>query len=45
MRRHYASADVFTDRIFSGNPVIVMLDAEGLNTAQMQAIAVEFNAS
>src|SRR5262249_38028167 len=28
-----------------GNPVAVVLDAEGLSTAQMQAIALEFNYS
>jgi trans-2,3-dihydro-3-hydroxyanthranilate isomerase len=33
---------VFTDRPFSGNPLGVVLDAEGLTTAQMQAVANEF---
>jgi trans-2,3-dihydro-3-hydroxyanthranilate isomerase len=37
--------DVFTDRAFGGNPLAVVLDAGGLSTAQMQAIAVEFNYS
>jgi trans-2,3-dihydro-3-hydroxyanthranilate isomerase len=37
--------DVFTDRAFSGNPLAVVLDAEGLSTGQMQAIATEFNYS
>jgi trans-2,3-dihydro-3-hydroxyanthranilate isomerase len=45
MRRRYATADVFTDRMFRGNPVAVVLDADGLSTAQMQAIASEFNYS
>ena len=45
MRRRYVTADVFTDRLFSGNPVAVVLDGEGLSTAQMQAIASEFNCS
>lgn len=45
MRRRYATADVFTDRIFGGNPVAVVLDAAGLSTAQMQAITCEFNYS
>ncbi len=45
MRRRYAIADVFTDRMFSGNPVAVVLDAEGLTAAGMQAIATEFNHS
>ena len=39
------SLDVFTDRAFGGNPLAVVLDAEGLSTAQMQAIATEFNYS
>jgi trans-2,3-dihydro-3-hydroxyanthranilate isomerase len=42
MRRRYITADVFTDQIFKGNPVAVVLDADGLSTAQMQAIASEF---
>ena len=43
MRRRYATADVFTDVPFGGNPVGVVLDAQGLSTRQMQAIAAEFN--
>ena len=39
----YVTADVFTNRKFLGNPVAVLLDAAGLSTAQMQAIACEFN--
>src|SRR5260370_6165004 len=45
MKRRYVSADVFTDQMFGGNPVAVVLDAEGLSTAEMQAIALEFNYS
>jgi trans-2,3-dihydro-3-hydroxyanthranilate isomerase len=45
MRRRYATADVFTDTPFSGNPLAVVLDAAGLSTAQMQAVASEFNYS
>lgn len=45
MRRRYATADVFTDRMFGGNPVAVVLDAIGLSAGQMQAIALEFNYS
>src|SRR6185312_15994599 len=30
-------------RPFGGNPLAVVLDAQGLSTAQMQAIAIEFN--
>jgi trans-2,3-dihydro-3-hydroxyanthranilate isomerase len=37
--------DVFTDRPFGGNPLAVVLDAEGLSSAQMQAMATEFNYS
>jgi trans-2,3-dihydro-3-hydroxyanthranilate isomerase len=43
MRRRYITVDVFTDRAFGGNPLAVVLDAGGLSTAQMQAIATEFN--
>lgn len=43
MKRRYVTVDVFTDRAFGGNPLAVVLDAEGLSTAQMQAIATEFN--
>jgi trans-2,3-dihydro-3-hydroxyanthranilate isomerase len=42
MRRNFATLDVFTDRPFVGNPLAVVLDADGLETATMQAIAREF---
>lgn len=45
MQRRYITVDVFTDRPFGGNPLAVVLDAGGLSTAQMQAIASEFNYS
>lgn len=45
MLRRYTTVDVFTDRAFSGNPLAVVHDAKGLSTAQMQAIATEFNYS
>jgi trans-2,3-dihydro-3-hydroxyanthranilate isomerase len=45
MKRRYVTADVFTDRMFGGNPLAVVLDALGLSAAQMQAIALEFNYS
>ena len=45
MKRRYVTVDVFTDRPFGGNPLAVVLDAEGLSTARMQAIAREFNYS
>lgn len=45
MRRHFVTLDVFTDRRFAGNPLAVVLEPEGLDTAAMQAIAREFNLS
>ncbi len=33
--------DAFTERAFGGNPAAVVLDAQGLSGAQMQAIAME----
>lgn len=42
MPRRYVTADVFTDRPFAGNPLGVVLDAEGLTTVEMQAVANEF---
>ncbi len=44
-RRRYLTVDVFTDQPFGGNPLAVVLEAEGLTPAQMQAIAMEFNYS
>jgi trans-2,3-dihydro-3-hydroxyanthranilate isomerase len=41
----YLTLDVFTDRVFGGNPLAVIPDARGLSNAQMQAIAREFNYS
>jgi PhzF family phenazine biosynthesis protein len=35
----FLQVDVFTDRPFRGNPVAVVLDADGLDTAAMQRIA------
>lgn len=45
MSRRYVILDVFTDEALKGNPLAVVLDAEGLDTARMQAIAAEFNLS
>jgi trans-2,3-dihydro-3-hydroxyanthranilate isomerase len=45
MKRRYVTVDVFTDRPFGGNPLAVVLDAGGLSTEEMQAIAREFNYS
>ncbi|MGO9934955.1 MAG: PhzF family phenazine biosynthesis protein [Steroidobacteraceae bacterium] len=43
MQRRYVTVDVFTRRLFGGNPLACVLDAEGLSAIQMQAIAAEFN--
>jgi len=45
MKRRFVTLDVFTDRRFAGNPLAVVLEAGGLDTAAMQAIAREFNLS
>src|SRR3979490_2258120 len=37
--------DVFTERALAGNPLAVVLEAEGLSTTEMQAIARETNLS
>lgn len=41
----YHILDVFTDRRFGGNPLAVVLGADGLSSEQMQKIAGEFNLS
>jgi trans-2,3-dihydro-3-hydroxyanthranilate isomerase len=43
--RKYLVYDVFTDTALAGNPLGVVLDCEGLDTAAMQRIAREFNLS
>jgi trans-2,3-dihydro-3-hydroxyanthranilate isomerase len=43
MKRRYLTLDVFTDRRFAGNPLAVVLEADGLGTEAMQALANEFN--
>ena len=45
MQYAFYTVDVFTDRIFGGNPLAVFPEAEGLTDAQMQRIATEFNYS
>ncbi len=45
MKRRYVIADVFTDKPFLGNPVAVVLDAQGMSTESMQQIAIEFGYS
>jgi trans-2,3-dihydro-3-hydroxyanthranilate isomerase len=43
LRRRFVTLDVFTDRRFAGNPLAVVRDSAGLDTAAMQTIAREFN--
>src|SRR5579862_4391188 len=43
MQIEFITVDVFTERRFCGNPLAVVLDGRELTTAQMQAIAAEFN--
>lgn len=43
--RAFATYDVFTDRSFSGNPLAIVAEADGLTATQMQTIAREFNLS
>lgn len=41
----FVTLDVFTDKPFGGNPLAVVLGADGLTDAQMLTIAREFNLS
>jgi trans-2,3-dihydro-3-hydroxyanthranilate isomerase len=41
----FVQVDVFTNRIFGGNPLAVFLDGHGLSDGEMQAIAIEMNLS
>ncbi|HZP78568.1 MAG TPA: PhzF family phenazine biosynthesis protein [Pseudolabrys sp.] len=43
MRRRFVTLDVFTEKRFSGNPLAVVLEADGLSGEAMQSIAREFN--
>ena len=45
MQLSYHVLDVFTDKRFGGNPLAVVLEADGLDGARMQTIAREFNLS
>ncbi len=45
MTRRFQALDVFTETALVGNPLAVVLDAEGLDNSRMQAIAGEFNLS
>jgi trans-2,3-dihydro-3-hydroxyanthranilate isomerase len=42
MKLSFATLDVFTDRRFTGNPLAVVFDADGLDDARMQLVAREF---
>jgi len=41
----FVQVDVFTDRVFGGNPLAVFLDGRGLDDALLQQIAREMNLS
>jgi trans-2,3-dihydro-3-hydroxyanthranilate isomerase len=43
MQLQFRTVDVFTGTQLAGNPLAVILNAEGLSTERMQAIAAEFN--
>jgi trans-2,3-dihydro-3-hydroxyanthranilate isomerase len=45
MRAKFHTLDVFTDRVFGGNPLAVFPDADGVSPAMMQRIARELNLS
>jgi trans-2,3-dihydro-3-hydroxyanthranilate isomerase len=45
MRRQFYTLDVFTDTPLAGNPLAVVVDADGLDDERMQLIAREFNLS
>src|SRR3954454_25127798 len=43
MKYRYATLDVFTNRRFAGNPLAVVFNADGIESATMQAVAGEAN--
>jgi trans-2,3-dihydro-3-hydroxyanthranilate isomerase len=45
MRRRLYTLDVFTTKPYTGNPLAVVTDGDGLSQSQMQAIAREMNLS
>ena len=45
MKYTFHTCDVFTDVRFGGNPLAVVLGADGLRGDQMQCVAREFNLS
>lgn len=42
---HFIQADVFTDRPFTGNPLAIFPEGDGLSSEEMQSIAKEMNLS
>jgi len=45
MRARFYTLDVFTNRIFGGNPLAVFIDATAIPEAALQSIALELNLS
>src|SRR5215831_991317 len=45
IKRRFVTLDVFTPTRLAGNPLAVVLDADGLSDADMLAITREFNLS
>jgi trans-2,3-dihydro-3-hydroxyanthranilate isomerase len=45
VRVSFVPCDFFTDRPFAGNPLLVVPDARGMTTAQMQSVTREINYS
>jgi trans-2,3-dihydro-3-hydroxyanthranilate isomerase len=45
MRRRFTTLDVFTTTRFTGNPLAVVLESDGLDASAMRNIAREFNLS
>jgi len=45
MRHRFLTADVFSNRVFGGNPVAVFPQSSGVDPAQMQRVARELNLS
>ncbi len=45
MNRRFYQLDVFTTKAFTGNPLAVVIDGDGLSGARMQAVAREMNLS
>ena len=43
MRRRFFTLDVFTTQRFAGNPLAVVMEPAGLDTATMQTVAREYN--